>query len=99
MKFKHSQLASIAMRRIIEKKELEELEFFEPDYDKRYSEVIKKNGDWYNLLNELITKYDKKLVLEVLDIYTKVFETNDVEFNDLDTDYGFGNDIEFIEVK
>ena len=87
------------MRRIIEKKELEELEFFEPDYDKRYSEVIEKNDDWCNLLNELITKYDKKLVLEVLDIYTKVFETNDEDFNDLDTDYGFGNDVEFIEVK
>lgn len=51
------------------------------------------------LYNELIIKYDKKLVLEVLDIYTKVFETNDEEFNDLDTDYGFGNDVEFIEVK
>ena len=99
MKFKHSQIASIAMRRIIEKKELNELEFFEPEYDKRYSEVIKKNDDWYNLLNALITTYDKHKVLEVLDIYTKVFETNDVEFNDLDTDYGFGNDIEFIEVK
>ncbi len=99
MKFKHSQIASIAMRRIIEKKELNELEFFEPEYDKRYSEVIKKNDDWYNLLNTLITTYDKHKVLEVLDIYTKVFETNDVEFNDLDTDYGFGNDIEFIEVK